>query len=431
MRQLQKKAGVGDYDHVVIHPSIIRPAANKYITQFIKRCYRHEPWEPLHPRLAGIFSETFGVLGYQEDVSKAAIAVADFDESSADALRKIFAKKNKAAKLAEFREKFFSGCARNGVGEPIAADAWNMMESFSGYSFCKPHSASYAVVSFRSAWLRCHHPTEFMAAVLSNGGGVYTANAYVSEARRMGIPIRGPDVNESEWTYPAVPAREIGKNEDYMDSGRYRDRGQTSAKRNDLVIGLMAISGLGQGVANNIVEERRRNGRFQNLESFAMRMYATRRPSTLAKSGPTSIPVRKDGAGQNSEGQTRVDCPPGFCLGAGQILSLVEAGAFDSLACGISRPTQSRILLHTIRQGGEKGLPGLCWRQGQIEMGGKGKFGSSATRSPGQDTDRAAKKTKGKNDKQRFGTTGSRETTPATRHREPYGISDGGSTENP
>ena len=213
MRQLQKKAGAGDYDHIVIHSSIIRPAANKYITQFIKRCYRGEPWKPLHPRLVDIFNETCGVLCYQEDVSKAAIALAGFDECSADALRKILAKKNKAAKLAEYRERFFTGCARNGVEEPIATEVWNMMESFSGYSFCKPHSASYAVVSFQSAWLRCHHPAEFMAAVLSNGGGFYTASAYVSEARRMGIPVRGPDVNESEWKYHAVQAGGGGSGE--------------------------------------------------------------------------------------------------------------------------------------------------------------------------------------------------------------------------
>jgi len=361
MRQLQKKAGAGDYEHIVIHSSIIRPAANKYITQFIKRCYRGEPWEPLHPRLADVFNETCGVLCYQEDVSKAAIALAGFDECSADALRKILAKKNKAAKLAEFRERFFSGCARNGVGESTATEVWNMMDSFSGYSFCKPHSASYAVVSFQSAWLRCHHPAEFMAAVLSNGGGFYTASAYVSEARRMGLPIRGPDVNESEWKYHAVPER-----------------------RNALVIGLMAISGLGRRAADAIVEERRNNGRFADLASFMARMSGAYRPSSPATAWPGSRHAIADGTEQDRQGQTRADGRAAPCLEEGQILSLVEAGALDSISGGLPRPIQARILLCTARQEKKRSQSGLFRAEELPGMAGRYKAASSAPFFPGQ-----------------------------------------------
>jgi len=371
MRQLQKKAGAGDYEHIVIHSSIIRPAANKYITQFIKRCYRHEPWEPLHPRLAGIFSETYGVLCYQEDVSKAAIALAGFDECSADALRKILAKKNKAAKLAEFRERFFSGCAQNGVEESTAAEVWNMMESFSGYSFCKPHSASYAVVSFQSAWLRCHYPAEFMAAVLSNGGGFYTASAYVSEARRMGIPVRGPDVNESEWKYRAVPAE--------RDSTDTSDRDRPAARRSALVIGLMAISGLGCQVAEDIVEERRKNGRFPNLASFVERMNSEYRASNLARPGPIGMLAMKNEPGQIRQGQTRDDGKPVTCLHEAQILSLVEAGALDSVAGGLSRPIQAQILLCAMRQEKTSGRSGLFGTQEPVEIAHKDTGISNAT----------------------------------------------------
>lgn len=390
MRQLQKKAGVGDYEHIVIHSSIIRPAANKYITQFVKRCYRHEQWTPLHPRLAGIFSETCGILCYQEDVSKAAIALAGFDECSADALRKILAKKNKAAKLAEFRERFFSGCARNGVGESIASEVWSMMESFSGYSFCKPHSASYAVVSFQSAWLRCHHPAEFMAAVLSNGGGFYTASAYVSEARRMGIPIMGPDINESEWKYRAIPAKGISKggNDIGLGSARNgRDRGPTMTDRNVLMIGLMAVSGLGRRTGDEIVEERAKNGRFQDLASFVARMSAARRPSHLAMAGPTGIPTMKDGPRQEREGQTRDDGISGTALGEGQILSLVEAGFFDSVAGGASRPMQARILLCALRREKKSGKSGLFVTQEPIGIARKETDSPVKTRFSGQDND--------------------------------------------
>lgn len=235
---------------------IIRPAANKYITEYVKRLHG-APWEPIHPRLSRVLDETLGILVYQEDVSKTAIALADFDESDADALRKILARKNKAARLAEYKERFFSGCAGNGVPEDTAAEVWEMMESFSGYSFCKPHSASYAVVSFQSAWLRRHHPAAFMAAVLSNGGGFYTASAYVSEARRMGLEVRGPDLNESTWAYRASSGMRAG-----------------GAEGNALVIGLMAISGLSRTAADSIVEERRRGGAFRDLGSFMARIAA-------------------------------------------------------------------------------------------------------------------------------------------------------------
>lgn len=293
MRQLQKKARVGDYDHIVIHSSIIRPAANKFITQYVKRLHGLEPTVPLHPRLTRVLDETLGIMVYQEDVSKAAIALAGFDESQADGLRKILAKKNRAAKLAEYQASFFAGCGRNGVDKETADRVWEMMESFAGYSFCKPHSASYAVVSFQSAWLRRHHPAEFMAAVLSNGGGFYTALAYVSEARRMGIPVVGPDVSESRCRYHA--------------SGGH------------LVVGLMAIGGLSRRTCELIVAERERGGVFADLGDFARRLIRCR--------------VVRDDAGPVAGPEE------------GDLIALVEAGAFDGLAAGLARPEQARFLL--------------------------------------------------------------------------------------
>ena len=384
MRQLQKKAGAGDYSHIVIHSSIIRPAANKYIEQFIKRCYRDEPWAPLHPRLADIFNETFGILCYQEDVSKAAIALAGFDECSADALRKILAKKNKAAKLAEFRQRFFSGCARNGVGEATATEVWNMMESFSGYSFCKPHSASYAVVSFQSAWLRCHHPAEFMAAVLSNGGGFYTASAYVSEARRMGVPIKGPDVNESEWKYRAIPAG--GDSTDGSDSGG-NDRDRPARRQNVLVIGLMAISGLGRQAADAIMEERRNNGPFRDLASFVSRMLAAPIGSKQDRPETGGITDKGNVLEHDHQGQTCDAAISMTGLHEAQILSLVEAGAFDSVADGLPRPFQARILLCAMRQEKTSDRSGLFGAEEQNGKDREDKVISSATGLSRQDKD--------------------------------------------
>jgi DNA polymerase-3 subunit alpha/error-prone DNA polymerase len=201
MRLLQRKAGAGDFEHLVIHSSIIRPAANEFIREYIRRLHGGK-WDPIHPLLTDILDETFGIMVYQEDVSRAAVSLAGFSHTEADGLRKILSKKDRVHQLADFRARFEAGATSRGVSEQQIAAIWDMMMSFSGYSFCKPHSASYARVSFQAAYLKVHHPAEFMAAVISNQGGFYSTFAYVSEARRMGLSILAPDVNQSDirWT---------------------------------------------------------------------------------------------------------------------------------------------------------------------------------------------------------------------------------------
>jgi len=197
MRLLQRKTGKGDYAHLVIHSSIIRPAANEYITEYVARL-RGKPWQPLHPLLADVLAETYGIMVYQEDVSKAAMALAGFDHVAADRLRKILSKKDKERHLPDFQKRFEAGARARGVPLETIQAVWRMMLSFAGYSFCKPHSASYARVSFQAAYLKAHYPAEFMAAVLGNQGGFYSTFAYVSEARRLGLLVLPPDVNASQ-----------------------------------------------------------------------------------------------------------------------------------------------------------------------------------------------------------------------------------------
>jgi len=249
MRQLQKKTGAGDFEHIVIHSSLIRPAANRFISEYVRRL-KGGKWEPLHPRLEGILGESYGILCYQEDVSKSAVALAGFNEADADKLRKLIAKKANGAKLGIYEKQFFEGCRKNGVSEDVIQKVWAMMLSFDGYSFCKPHSASYAMVSFQSAYLRVHHPAEFMAAVLSNQGGFYRPHAYIAEIRRMRLFTLGPDINLSRWKY-------YGK-------GR------------DVVIGLMAVKGLSASGAKAVLDERERGEDFTSLEHFSGRVSLNR-----------------------------------------------------------------------------------------------------------------------------------------------------------
>ncbi|MCP4024628.1 MAG: DNA polymerase III subunit alpha [Desulfobacteraceae bacterium] len=196
MRQLQKKSRIGDFEHVIIHSSIIRPAANEFIQEYIKRLHTGV-WEPIHPLLENVLNETFGIMVYQEDVSKVAMGMAGFNHAEADGLRKIMSKKDKEFELKDYRQRFENGARQRGVSPDDIQLVWEMITSFSGYSFCKPHSASYARVSFQAAYLKTHYPAEFMAAVISNQGGFYSTFAYVSEARRMGVTILPPDVNKS------------------------------------------------------------------------------------------------------------------------------------------------------------------------------------------------------------------------------------------
>jgi error-prone DNA polymerase len=244
MRQLQQKCRTGDFDHLVIHSSIIRPAANKYIHEYVRRL-RGGRYQPLHPILDEVLGETYGIMVYQEDVSRIAMAMAGFDASNADLLRKILSKKRTGRKLEDYREMFYDGAAKRGVPREAVGQVWEMIMSFSGYSFCKPHSASYALVSYKSGYLRAHYPAEFIAAVISNQGGYYSPFAYVSEARRMGLQVLLPDVNESRKAY-------WGKNKTVR-------------------VGLMQLKGLHESALKTILEEREK-GKFRSLEDFLCRV---------------------------------------------------------------------------------------------------------------------------------------------------------------
>ena len=244
MRLLQKKARTGDFGHLVIHSSIIRPAANNYIREYLKRLHG-EPYDPLHPMLNNILKETYGIMVYQEDVSKVAIALADFDPAEADDLRRVLSKKRIGKKMDDFRVKFFTGAKRKGVDNRTIERIWDMILSFSGYSFCKPHSASFALVSYKSCYLRAHYPAEFIAAVISNQGGYYSPFAYISEARRMGLTVHLPGINESEFHY--------------------------TGKDREVRVGFMQLKGIRQSAIDQVLSIRRKRGPFKSFDNFLSR----------------------------------------------------------------------------------------------------------------------------------------------------------------
>ena len=199
MRHLLIKLDVRSFSTLTAASSIIRPgiAESGMMKKFIQRHNGKESAAYLDPRMKTILNDTFGVMIYQEDVMKVANTIAGMSLGEADGLRKCMGKNRNRNKINRYRQRFLSGASSNGVKTHTALEIWRQIESFAGYAFCKAHSASFAMVSYRTAYLKAHYPTEFMAAVLSNRGGFYDTSTYIEEARRMGIQFLLPHINYS------------------------------------------------------------------------------------------------------------------------------------------------------------------------------------------------------------------------------------------
>jgi DNA-directed DNA polymerase III PolC len=245
-RQLQQRVGRGDFETLVVHSSLIRPAAHRWIDTYVKRIRGEEVHVPSHPILGQLLSESYGVLVYQEDVVRVGMAMAGWSHAEADRLRKVLGKPDCARRLPAFEARFREGCAANAIPAPVVDEVWDMVQTFRGYSFCKPHSASYAQVSFESAWLKAHHPAPFFAAVITNQGGFYPAIAYLGDARRHCLVVRGPDANASAWHY-------------------------TAEGEQGLRVGLMAVRGARQEELEALLAEREAKGPFASLEDLLER----------------------------------------------------------------------------------------------------------------------------------------------------------------
>ncbi|MDP6629113.1 MAG: DNA polymerase III subunit alpha [Candidatus Marinimicrobia bacterium] len=242
-RQLLAKAGVVDFEHVVIYSSIIRPAANRFTNIMLARIHG-EPWQVPHSDL-DFLNESYGIMVYEEQVSKAAMVMAGLGYGEAESLRKTMSRDSMQHLIRHWKDKFDQGSAKRGYDEKLIRDVWDMIQSFVGYSFCKPHSASFAMLSFTCAYLKAHYPAEFLAAVISNQGGFYSPYAYLSEARRFGIEILPPDVNHS-----------------HMD---YRGR------KGEIRMGFMSIKNLKAETVKDILNERKA-GSFTSLQDFFIRI---------------------------------------------------------------------------------------------------------------------------------------------------------------
>jgi DNA polymerase III alpha subunit len=163
---------------------------------FVRRFKGEEQVSHLHPALAPLLNETFGVILYQEQVLRIAHELSGFSLAEADLLRRAMSHFDPGKRMQELQRKFVSEAeSKNGVPSAVGERVWEMMAAFAGYGFPKAHAASYAKVAWRSAWCKTYFPAQFMAAVLANWGGYYSQRVYLSEARRMGLSVRPPHVN--------------------------------------------------------------------------------------------------------------------------------------------------------------------------------------------------------------------------------------------
>jgi DNA polymerase III alpha subunit len=169
---------------------------------FVRRFKGQEPVRHLHPALAPLLDETFGVILYQEQVLRIAHELAGFSLAEADLLRRAMSHFDPGKRMQELKRKFIeSSQTKSGVSPETGERVWEMMAAFAGYGFPKAHAASYAQIGWRSAWCKTYFPAEFMAAVLANWGGYYNQRVYLSEARRMGLTVRPPHVNYAGFNF--------------------------------------------------------------------------------------------------------------------------------------------------------------------------------------------------------------------------------------
>jgi DNA-directed DNA polymerase III PolC len=249
MRGLLTKLRCDSYRSLVAASSIIRPgvAQSGMMREYIHRFHHPEGFEYLHPIMEAQLKETFGVMVYQEDVIKICHHFAGLDLADADVLRRAMSGKYRSRKEFErIAQRFFENCRDRGYPDDLTNEVWRQISSFAGYSFSKAHSASFAVESFQSLYLKVHYPLEFMTAVINNFGGFYRTWVYFNEARRWGATIHLPCVNRSGY--------------------------KTSITGKDIYIGFIHLQNLEQEVAGMIIEERDRNGAFRSLEDLLQRV---------------------------------------------------------------------------------------------------------------------------------------------------------------
>jgi len=274
MRQLLKKLRCEDYLRLVAASSIIRPGVGQsgMMQQYIYRFNNPGKFEYLHPVMQELLEETYGIMVYQEDVIKVCIHFAGMSGEDADILRRGMSGKFRSKQEMErVSESFHQGARALCRPEPIITEVWRQISSFAGYSFSKAHSASYAVESYQSLFLKSYYPVEFMVAVINNFGGFYSRELYFHELAKTGVKVHGPCINHSVHL--------------------------TSIVRGEVYVGFIHVKGLEKKTIDSLLDNRAKNGRYIDLQDFVDRTHITEEQLYLLVKvgglGFTGIPKRE------------------------------------------------------------------------------------------------------------------------------------------
>lgn len=249
MRMLLKKLETDSYLGLVAASSIIRPgvAQSGMMREYILRHRDPKRRNYIHPKMEELMKETYGIMVYQEDVIKVAHSFAGLSLAQADVMRRGMSGKFRSREeFQKAKEDFFKNCKNFGYTDELTKEVWRQIESFAGYSFSKGHSASYAVESYQSLYLKAYYPKEFMVGVINNFGGFYRTENYIHEAKMSGATILAPCINNSEHL--------------------------TSIQHDDIYLGFIHLGELEKNTIELMLMERGRNGLFLDLEDFMKRV---------------------------------------------------------------------------------------------------------------------------------------------------------------
>ncbi|MDD5018959.1 MAG: DNA polymerase III subunit alpha [Candidatus Omnitrophica bacterium] len=249
MRDLLRKLNPSFFEDLIALLALYRPGpiGSGMLDDFIQRKHGLKPIVYDHPKMEGILKDTYGIMVYQEQVMQIASALAGFSMAQADLLRRAMAKKI-PEEMDKQRHLFLEGCVKNKIDKRIATKVFDLIDYFSGYGFNRSHSAAYALISYRTAYLKANYPVEFMTALLtSEKENTDKVVEYVREAGRMGITVLNPTVNES--------------------FSKFTVENETSIR-----FGLLAVKNVGKGAIDSIVEARQNSGAFASLEDLCQRV---------------------------------------------------------------------------------------------------------------------------------------------------------------
>jgi DNA polymerase III subunit alpha len=248
MKDLVKRLQPDSFEEIIALVALFRPGPlqSGMVDDFIDRKHGRAPIEYLHPSLESILKPTYGVILYQEQVMQIAQTLASYTLGEADLLRRAMGKK-KPEEMAKQREKFVEGAKNNQIDETLANQIFYLMEKFAGYGFNKSHSAAYALLTYQTAWLKTHYPSEFMAAVLSSDmDKTDKVVRFHRECKEMKLTVLPPNINQSDYSFVANPQGEI-------------------------LFGLGAIKGVGFSAVENIIANRQK-GPYRDLFDFCARV---------------------------------------------------------------------------------------------------------------------------------------------------------------